>query len=208
MAKGVNDHKKGNRTNSRRNTTKIQEYNRRYSEEIDGYKQFAQNRRENRTFRQQDVAKYRERLFSYIERCIEEETPITVAGMLLAMEVDHTSWGKMLAGEYDYRLYEYIDVNNISDDDIFIDENGCQTVTGANGETVLLIPYSVIAEKAMLMKEDMDERRLLEKGRVADIFNMKAMHGWQDDGTQPQTVNQTLVIASPEQAREAIKLLG
>ena len=58
----------------------------------------------------------------------------------------------------------------------------------------------------MLAVEEQTEERLYSKGRVGDIFSLKAVHGWQEDNT-PQTVNQTLVIASPEEAERAIKML-
>ncbi len=205
---GTNDHKKGNRTKSKRNAEHITALNQKYKEEIDGYKEFAEARRKNRTFRQEDLKSYHDKLFGYIEKCKEEDEPITRAGMMLAMGIDHSVYYRMAGGEYDYRLYEYMDVNNISEDDIFIDENGCQCVTDANGEVVLLIPYGEILQKAELMLEAQTETRLYKSGKVGDIFALKALHGWQDNGNEPQTVNQTLVIASPEQAREAIKLLG
>ena len=74
------------------------------------------------------------------------------------------------------------------------------------GGVVLLIPYSLIIQKALLMIAEQTEERLYSNGRVGDIFALKAQHGWQEEQS-PQTVNQTLVIATEEQAREAIKLL-
>lgn len=198
---------KGNRTKSGRNTAHITELNRRYKEDLQGYKEFAEARRRNRVFRQEDLKAYHDRLFGYIGKCKEHDEPITRAGMMLAMEIDHSVYYRILGYEYDYRLYEYIDVNNISDDDVFVDENGCQCVLDGNGETVLLIPYSEILQKAELMLEEQTELRLYKSGKVGDIFALKALHGWQDSG-QPQVVNQNLVIASPEQAKEAIALLG
>ena len=54
--------------------------------------------------------------------------------------------------------------------------------------------------------EEQTEERLYSKGRVGDIFALKAVHGWEEEQS-PHTVNQTLVIATEEQAREAIKML-
>ena len=52
------------------------------------------------------------------------------------------------------------------------------------------------------------ELRLYKQGRVADIFALKALDGWQDD-TTPHTVNQTLVINGSEQSAEsALAQLG
>lgn len=51
------------------------------------------------------------------------------------------------------------------------------------------------------------EQRLYEKGRVADIFAMKAVDGWQDETRTAGTVNNTLVI-SGDSAEKALELLG
>ena len=50
------------------------------------------------------------------------------------------------------------------------------------------------------------EERLYSKGRVADIFALKARDGWQENDS-PNTQNNTLVINS-NSADEALKLLG
>ena len=66
---------------------------------------------------------------------------------------------------------------------------------------------SEIVEKAYLRLQEQIEERLYEKGRVGDIFALKSKHGWNDSGDTPHTVNQTLVIATEEQARRAIECL-
>lgn len=197
---------KGNRSDSKRNSEHIVALNKQFKEEIQGYKEFAENRRKNRTLRQEDLKSYHDKLFAYIDKCKAEDEPITRAGMMLALGVDQTTFYRILGFEYDYRLYEYIDMNNVSDDDVFVDVSGYEAVRGVNGEVVLLIPYSEILQKAVLMLEEQTEQRLYKSGKVGDIFALKSLHGWQED-EKPQTVNQNLIIASPEQARQAINLL-
>jgi hypothetical protein len=109
----------------------------------------------------------------------------------------------MLAGDYDYKLFEYCDLHNI---DINSIDQTTTVVTDEENNDILLITYSQALQKAMLAVEEQTEERLYSKGRVGDIFSLKAVHGWQEDNT-PQTVNQTLVIASPEEAERAIKML-
>ena len=125
--------------------------------------------------------------------------------MILASGISRATWYEMLAGDYDYRLYQYIDTHNI-DEMQKLDVDGMEAVINSDGEVVLLICYSEILQKAMLMLEEQTEERLYKSGRVGDIFSLKAIHGWREEQS-PQTVNQTLVIATEEQAREAIKLL-
>lgn len=206
-----NDHRKGNRTNSKRNTSKIAAFSKQYTEDIAAYKEYAEKRRNNRTVRQEDAAGYYDRLFSYINDCKENDEPITRAGMLLALGVDRMTYYRMRDYEYDWRLIEYLDMNDLDYEDIlsnecvFLDENGNPCLTEGD-KRILLIPFSELIQKAELMQEDQTETRLYKSGKVGDIFALKSLHGWQEDH-QPSTVNQNLIIASPEQAREAISLL-
>lgn len=202
---GPNAHKKGNRTKSKRNADTITESTKRISEDITRYKEIAEKVRRSRKWKQEDLAGVCERLKTHIEKCNEDD-PLTIGGMIVAAGMMKEDWYAAANGEYDYRLYEYIELHNIDTADAQTNADGQPYVITEHGE-VLLIPYSSVIQKAILLKETADERRLLKKGRVADIFNMKALHGWQEE-TSPHTVNQTLVLASPEQAREAIKLLG
>lgn len=66
--------------------------------------------------------------------------------------------------------------------------------------------FSDVLEKANRLLSIEREERLYEKGRVADIFALKAQDGWQENDS-PQTLNQTLVI-NGNGADEALKLLG
>lgn len=207
-----NDHKKGNRTDSKRNTNKITSFSKQYAEDIAAYKEYAEKRRNNRTVRQEDAAGYYDRLFSYINDCKENDEPITRAGMFLALGVDRMTYYRMRDYEYDWRLYEYLDMNDLDCEDIlsnecvFLDENENPCLMEGN-KKILLIPYSDIIQKAELMHESQTEERLYKSGRVGDIFALKSLHGWDDKSTAPQTVNQNLIIATEEQARRAIELL-
>ena len=205
-----NDHKKGNRTNSKRNTNKITSYSKQYSEDISAYKEYAKKRRDNRSVRQEDAANYYDRLFDYINDCQTSEEPITRAGMLLALGVDRMTYYRMRDYEYDWRLYEYLDMNDLDCEDIssnecvFTDEN--ENLCLMEGDKkILLIPFSELIQKAELMHESQTEARLYKSGRVGDIFALKSLHGWQEDN-QPSIVNQTLIIGETE-AREAINAL-
>lgn len=111
----------------------------------------------------------------------------------------------MSKGDYDYRLTQYLQAYNIDIDNVSY-YDGMPYIKDSEDNVILLIHYSEIVQKALLMQEQEIEERLYMKGRVGDIFALKSQHGWKEDAT-PQTVNQTLVIATEEQARRAIELL-
>lgn len=203
---GPNAHKKGNRTKGQpRNGKQLGDISKAISEDISRYKEIAEKVRRSKKYRQEDLHRIYQGLIAYIDRQKENEKPITVSGMILASGISSATWYEMLGGDYDYRLYEYIDMHNINTNDADIMDD-IPFVEDENG-VILLITYSDLLQKAMLLQQEQTEERLYEKGRVGDIFALKAMHGWQEE-TSPHTVNQTLVLASPEQAREAIKMLG
>lgn len=201
---GPNAHKKGNRTRTGRNPAAAIEINKQIGQDISRYKEIAENARKARKWKQEDLAGIHERLKRHIEESSEEK-PLTIGGMILASGMNKDSWYAAANGEYDYRLYEYMELHGIDAASASMTDDGIPYISVDN-RVILLICYSEILQKALLMKEAEDERRLLKKGRVADIFNMKALHNWQEE-TSPHTVNQTLVLASPEQARDAIKML-
>lgn len=202
---GPNAHKKGNRTKTGRNPQNAININKQFGEEVAAYKEAAEKIRRAKKYKQEDLATIYKRIMDYIADKREQDKPITVSGMILASGISRATWYEMLAGDYDYKLYQYIDTHNI-DEMQKLDVDGMEAVTNSEGEVVLLICYSEILQKAMLMLEEQTEERLYKSGRVGDIFSLKAIHGWREEQS-PQTVNQTLVIATEEQAREAIKLL-
>ena len=202
---GPNAHKKGNRTKSGRNPQNAININKQFGEEVAAYKEVAEKIRRAKKYKQEDLATIYKRIMDYIADKREQDKPITVSGMILASGISRATWYEMLSGDYDYRLYQYIDTHNI-DEMQKLDVDGMEAVANSEGEVVLLICYSEILQKAMLMLEEQTEERLYKSGRVGDIFSLKAIHGWREEQS-PQTVNQTLVIATEEQAREAIKLL-
>lgn len=205
---GVNDHKKGNRTDSKRNPAPAIQINKQIGEDIATYKEIAERVRQSRKYKQEDVIKVYNRLSEYIEYQRESEKPLTVAGMIKASGVSKSTWYEMLRGDYDYQLYQLTDTYSIDTDNTAeLDTIPVVSVNINNQETeIMLTCWSEMLQKAMLAIEEQTEERLYEKGRVGDIFALKAVHDWKEEAS-PQTVNQTLVIATEEQARKAIELL-
>lgn len=204
---GENDYKKGNRTNSKRDSSVMVAASKQFGEDVRRYKEIAEKMRLARKFKQEQVFEVYNRLNGYIEEQRGNDKPLTVAGVIRATGMSRTTWYEMAGGDYDYQLPQLIDTYDL---EATIDIDGIpatEAVIDGKKCTILLIPWSWLVEKAMLAIEEQTEERLYSKGRVGDIFALKAVHGWQEEPS-PQTVNQTLVIASPEQARDAIKALG
>lgn len=203
MGKLPNDYKKGNRTKGNRETTAIQALNAAYKQEIDTYKRMAENRRATRRYRQEDLALYLGRVVEYIESKKDSGKPLTISGVTLAMKVNSEAFKGMRNGEYDYLLDEFITLNGVSEEE-------WEWIDGYpywNG--VAMFSYSEMLDMVYLMIQDQRETACssLRGNPAGNIFLLKAQQGFREDEA-PQTVNQTLVIADVDKAKEAMKLLG
>ena len=152
-----------------------------------------------------DTGKMIQRITDYFIICDEKRKPYTRAGIIRALGINKDTYYRYLGGDFDYLLEEHIRVNDI-------DINECEVMIGEDGTEIRfdgggnpLISYSEILQKALLRIEEQSEERLYFKGRPGDIFTMK-QYGWADEKTAG-TVNNTLVIASSEEADKALKML-
>lgn len=204
-----NDYKKGNRTDSKRETAHLSGAMQQFSNDIATYKEIAEKVRQSRKYKQEDVITVYNRLSEYIERQREIEKPLTVAGMIKASGLSKSTWYEMLNDKsYDYQLYQIIDIYNID----IADTVEVDTIPVVNIEIngikrdIMLIAWSDMLQKAMLSIEEQTEERLYEKGRVGDIFALKSVHNWREEAN-PQTIHNNLIIATEEEAKRAIQLL-
>lgn len=202
---GPNAYKKGNRTNSKRNIAPAVKEQQEVAEHINAIKELTNQLKKQKKYKQADLYRIYNNLKEYAERQRQEDRPLTVSGLILASGVSKATWYEMAKGDYDYRLTQYMEAYSIDIDNVSYYDN-IPYIEDIENNIILLIPYSEIIQKALLMQEEQTEERLYKNGRVGDIFALKSQHGWKEDAT-PQTVNQTLVIATEEQARKAIELL-
>lgn len=205
--KGENDWKKGNRTNSLRNPTKIKAMHAQYCQEIQGYKEYAAARRATRVWTQERVGELYYKLVEYAEECERKKEPLTVAGTILATGMSRSAWDKAGAEEFDFLLEEYIDLHEIGPGDIEMRDD-LPWYTDENGEEVLLITYGALKEKADLMIQRQLERNCYtNRGNPAgSIFSLKAKFDWREEASPSQLVQQ-LVVADVEQAKKALNML-
>lgn len=186
-------------------TEVIESLNTKYSAEVEQYKFFAKQRRGRRKFTQEKLTQQYSALAEYVEECVEKKQPLTVAGAILKADFNEDAWYKAKSGEMDYLLEEYIAVNQVTDETII---DGLPYHINQDGEAILLKPYSWLIQKIMLMIQEQREIACssLRGNPAGNIFLLKAQMGFKED-SQPNTVNQTLVIADAEQAKKALEML-
>lgn len=194
---------KGNRTHTNREISHLIDGSKHYKLETDSYKALCEKRRAQRTLRQQDAHLMLGKMLEYIDGCKESNKPMTISGLNLATGITSRVFNCARKGEYDFYLDEFMELNGYTDDDIeWID--GMPWIDGT-----LMLPYSEIIDYAILMIQEQREIACssLKGNPVGNIFLLKSQNGLREEES-PQTVNQTLVIADADKAREALKLLG
>ena len=202
----MTEKRKGNTTNSRRDSTAIKGYSKRYHEEIDGYQKFATARRNMRKYTQEGLYEIYKSICEYVEETSAKGKPLTVAGLMLASGTNKDFMSKARNGDYDYLLEEYIVLNSIDDADVeIVDGLPCHVTSDS---IVALIPCSDVINRALLLvQQRLEENCYTNKGNpVGSIFALKAQFKWREDDTPQHVVNQ-LVIADLEQAQKALEML-
>lgn len=202
----MSEKRKGNTTNSRRDSTKIKGFNARYSEELEEYQRFASARRNMRKYTQEGLFEIYKAICDYVEETSAKGKPLTVAGLMLASGTNKDFMSKARNGDYDYLLEEYIALNSIEDADVeIVDGLPCHVTSGG---VVALIPCSDVINRALLLvQQRLEENCYTNKGNpVGSIFALKAQFKWREDDTPQHVVNQ-LVIADLEQAQKALEML-
>ena len=184
---------KGNRTNSKRNTEAIKDLPTMYSKEIQRYREYAEARKNSRMYTQESMSEYMDKANQYFNEQDKHGKPYTVAGLLLALDINKHSWSRISNGEFDYQLEEFIEQNP-------------ELSTVDSG--IPLIAWSDFAEKCSLKIQAQREEKCssLRGNPAGNIFLLKAQNGFREDDS-PNHVTQNLVICDAEQAKKAMELL-
>lgn len=189
------------------NIAKAQDMAKNDSEAIKAAREIVEYKKTHRppAFGVKDIKTILQRIGGYFNACDDQDRPYTRAGLIRALNVSKATYYRYLNGELDYLLEEHITINNI-------ELSECEVIQTEEGEEIRvdvagnpLISFSSILQKAVLRLEEQAEERLYKSGRPGDIFTMKQF-GWTDEKS-PNTVNQTLVIASSDEADRALKML-
>ena len=195
-------------------TEKIRAIADKYSEEMESYKQYADARRNSRVYSQENLLEFYERMKGYFTHCRETETPMTVGGLCLAMGIDRTALYRMKTGFYDWRLFEYMNIEGVVSEDIqeeqdefFSGFNPLQYWTDSRGNKVLLMMYSEIITLGLRVIEADAEAGLFGSKPVGRIFYLKSVFGYSDVPEPEQNNEPALIVADAEQARRAMAML-
>lgn len=195
-------------------TDKIRAIADKYSEDIESYKQYADARRNSRVYSQEHLLEFYERMKGYFRRCKETDTPMTVGGLCLAMGIDRTALYRMKTGVYDWRLYEYMEIEGVEPGDIQEEQdeffNGfdpLQYWTDSRGNKVLLMMYSEVVTLGLRVIEADNEAGLFGSKPVGRIFYLKSVFGYSDVPEPTKNSEPELVVADAEQARRAMAML-
>ena len=212
---GPNAYKKGNRTKSKRDTTEIVSMVKDYAEQQERWRKMAEARREACTYTQEWATELYSKVMGYVNDCLSSYDPesgkykkaITRAGMQLASGVLSTDkFYKIMAGDYDYRLEEYIDLKQIDIDSIEPDVEGIKWYFDDQNRAVALIPFGEILQKAYLLAEAEAEQSMHVSGRITELSRLNVVHGWREEKAAT-TTNNTLVIGGEEEAKHILELL-
>lgn len=170
------------------NTTRISQFNTWYSQDIAEYKRFAEGRSQSHKYTQQYLTELTEKVVLYIREQEQNDKPLTIAGFYLALGILKKDYFRMKNGEFDYRLYQFMEYNGIQPEDI---KSEWQEPLGMidywideDGQIWIMNTYSEIIEKALLVMQEQTETNLLtaksNAAVSANIFIMKAKFGWSD----------------------------
>lgn len=185
-----------------------------YKNELDGYRAKAAGMRNNRKYNINEISAAVFNIIGYIKECNNTGQPATIAGMILASGTNKDFYYKAKAGQYDYIVAEYIELNNIDLSQCETSPEGLLLYTDKSTGSVLVLSLcSDVIEKCLLLIEnDLQIRTLTDKSMARTtgaIFNLKAVFNYNDKPeTDVKTVNNTLIVnANPEQTAKAMQLL-
>ena len=190
------------------NNHKVIEWNNAYSSELKGYKEYAAAIRA-RSYDIDTITRGINGMISYIEECHAKGEPATSAGLVLASGFNRNSFYKAKNGEYDHIQAQYIQDNQLTENDGIEDING---IIRDNNEKALSLVSEVIEKCYLYMEADLQRRSLTDKSMARTtgaIFNLKAVFNYNDKPEpEARTVNNTLILnTNADQAAEAMKLL-
>ena len=197
------------------NTDKITMFNTWYSKDIKEYKRFAKNKSNAFRYSQEYLTELTTNIVSYLKGTKESGKPLTIAGFYRSMNIQKKDYYKMKNGDFDWKLYQFMDFNNIQETDIQVFEDGTlgfvEYWLDADGQFFVMNTYSEIIEKALLVLEMQAEERLLSaksnSSISAAIFILKAKFGWSDKpDTNVLISNSTMNVANKQEADRIFKL--
>lgn len=202
-------------------TDTIRLFNTHYSEDIAEYKRFAENHSNAYRYNQEYLTDLTYRIKDYLTEQQAKEEPFTITGLYMALDMQKKDYYRARNGEFDWKLYQFMDFKGISFDDIETTRDDLlgylQIWTDENGQIFICNTYSEIIEKSLLViQSKLEIICYTGDNPKGAIFILKSRFGWSDRPDQRQTSsffgsaeadNTTSVlnhIATAEEAKQAI----
>lgn len=213
MPKGVYEgHKAGTNLEPLKQLTELN------AADLQRYKDFAAARRKNRVYHAVNLSERIRRAEEIAEERGKTGKPFTIGEIMIAAEIcNNDIWARIKAGEKDYLIFEYIDLNGITEESCLYTAEGTpyvearDEVTGQVVEFPLSL-YSERLEKIYKWQESILEGNLYKSRNMptvtGSIFGLKNTHKWSDQPQEAEKVSrQTLIIADKSQAMKALDML-
>lgn len=217
MPVGVHNNHKGN-PNGGSNLEPLKQLTELNAADLQRYKDFAAARRKNRVYHAVNLSERIRRAEEIAEECGKQGKPFTIGQIMIAADIcNNDTWARIKAGEKDYLLFEYIELNNITEEKCLYTEDGTPYIEAQDeitGQVVdfPLVLYSDRLEKIYKWQESILEGNLYKSRNMptvtGSIFGLKNTHKWSDQPQETEKVSrQTLIIADKSQAMKALDML-
>lgn len=200
-----------------RRSDKITQFNTWYSQDIESYKRFAENRSSATRYNQEYLTELTYRIKDYLTEQETSNQPFTVTGLYMCLTMQKKDYYKAKKGEFDWKLYQFADYHGIGIEELddleeLEDEHlGILHIwTDEDGQVFIMETYSTIINKALLrIQAQLEESLYTSRNPVGCIFLLKSRFGWSDKPDQAKTNTVTRVnhIATRDEAEQALKRL-
>lgn len=198
-------------------TDRIEQFNTWFSQDIESYKEFAKNRVAAVRYSQEYLTELAWNIKDYLTEQEKNDTPFTVTGLYVSLDMQKKDYYRAKNGEFDWRLYQFADFHGITLDELDELEEIEDEYLGRmriwvdeDGQVFIMETYSTIIEKALLVIQDQVERLCYSSNNPKGaIFILKSRFGWSDknDGHMTVIENGIPQIATYEQAKAAMERL-
>lgn len=196
------------------NNENMKRYTTWYSKDKEQYKKWAESKRTQTKFTQEFLSEIFYKGKTYIQEHKQTGEPLTVSGLQLALGCNKTDICRMKAGNYDWRLFQFMEYEGITDSDLITEYDEFLNMyvdyyIDADGVAYIMLMYSDVIERFYLeLEAELEERLYMSNKPNGIIFTLKACFGWKDKPDKENViVRNTVHVATKEEADRSLKEL-
>ena len=193
---------------------RLAEWNTYYSQDRGRYRQFAEAKRMQTSFRQERLTEILDLGKAYIMETQQAGNPLTVSGLQLACRCNKQDFYRMKRGEYDWRVFQFMEYNGIEEEDLQIVRDNdlhfdVAYWTDPDGVMYCMNMFSEVIDRFyLILQEEIETKCYMNKGNPSGlIFCLKSVFGWSDKPTSRPADVQPVHVATKEEAQAAINEL-